>query len=71
MVIMSVTEDHGINSGQVNAKRFGVPYYCIGLSGIEQKFMLFSLDIYTMIFIVFTSSEGILPDSGQVSPQPF
>jgi hypothetical protein len=44
---MPVAEDHSIDSSQVNAKRFGVSDDRIGLSGIEQKLVLFSLNIDT------------------------
>ena len=47
MVIMTVAEDNGINSSQFNTERFGVSDYCICLSGIKQKFVLFSLNIDT------------------------
>lgn len=74
MVIMLVAEDNDINSSQINAERFGVSDYCICLSGIEQKFVLFSLDIDTQpmfcdTFFFFGSILNKCYDLHQCSPQ--
>ena len=45
VVIVTVTQYHSINSGQVYTENFCILYNCIRLPRVKQELMLFSLNI--------------------------
>ena len=74
MVVVTVTEYHGIDSSKVNAQNFGVLHNCVGLPRIEQELVLFGLDINAQPMLCDTAftTAGIFykcDDLHQCSPQ--